>query len=85
MLRMAVLGHERSFKQTILADKSTCSVKIIACIEDSAVIKNILAHLDDNPTPLRVSCIVLACGTSWDCPCWLQKPPVRQRRLQALP
>ena len=48
-------GQRRSFKQTVFADKSTCSVKIIAGIEDPAVIKNILACLDDNPTPLRVS------------------------------
>ena len=44
---MAAPGHEQPFKQTSICGECACFVKIIASIEDPAVINQILAHLDE--------------------------------------
>jgi hypothetical protein len=55
MLRIAVAGHEQSFEQTNKRSERASFVKIIACIEDPAVIQKILAHLDDNATSVATT------------------------------
>ena len=47
---IAANGQYRSFEKTNKRSECASFVKIIASIEDPAVIQKILAHLDDNTT-----------------------------------
>ena len=40
------IGHEQSFEQTYIGREFASFIKVIARIEDPAVIQKILAHLD---------------------------------------
>jgi hypothetical protein len=48
-------GHEQPFGQTSICSECACFVKIIASIEDPAVIKQILAHLDQRVASSEVA------------------------------
>ena len=48
--RIAGNGQQQSFEKTKKHSEFTSFVKVIASIEDPAVIQKILAHLDDNTT-----------------------------------
>jgi hypothetical protein len=48
--RVAGSGHEQSFEQTNIGREFVSFVKVIASIEDPAVIQKILAHLDAKGT-----------------------------------
>jgi len=43
---MALIGHEQSLEQTNIGREFASFIKLIASIEDPAVIQKILAHLD---------------------------------------
>jgi hypothetical protein len=47
-------GHEQSFEQTAIGREFASFTKVIASIEDPAVIQKILAHLDDNATSAAI-------------------------------
>ena len=51
-MRIAAIGQLRSFEQTNKRSDCASFVKVIASIEDSVVIKKILAHLDQD-APLQ--------------------------------
>jgi hypothetical protein len=46
----SALGQEQSFEQTKISREFASFIKVIASIEDPAVIQKILAHLNDNAT-----------------------------------
>jgi len=48
------IGHEQPFEQTSICSECACFVKIIASIEDPAVINQILAHLDEKAATARL-------------------------------
>ena len=48
---IAAIGQLRSFEQTNTCSEYAGSIKLIASIEDPAVIKKILAHLDGKAPP----------------------------------
>jgi hypothetical protein len=45
-MRHSAIGHEQSFEQTNIGREFASFIKVIASIEDPAVIQKILAHLD---------------------------------------
>jgi hypothetical protein len=45
-MRITGTGHEQSFEQTNIGREFASFIKVIASIEDPAVIQKILAHLD---------------------------------------
>jgi hypothetical protein len=47
MLSIAENGHEQPFEQIGICSECASFVKLIACIENPAVIAKILAHLND--------------------------------------
>jgi hypothetical protein len=47
-MRHSAIGHEQSFEQTNKRSECDRFVKVIASIEDPAVIQKILFHVDDN-------------------------------------
>jgi hypothetical protein len=49
------LGQEQPFEQTSICSECACFVKIIASIEDPAVINQILAHLDQRVASCKVA------------------------------
>jgi hypothetical protein len=49
-LRPAGVGHEQSFEQTNIGREFASFIKVIASIEDPAVIQKILAHLGGKVT-----------------------------------
>jgi hypothetical protein len=49
-LRYAGVGQEQSFEQPNIGHEFASFIKVIASIEDPAVIQKILAHLDDKAT-----------------------------------
>jgi len=51
MLFSSEFGQLRSFEQTNTCSEYAGSIKLIASIEDPAVIKKILAHLDGKAPP----------------------------------
>jgi len=58
--RRAAMTWAQRLKRVFNIDIETCAecggdVKIIACIEDPAVIQKILAHLDDRASPADLS------------------------------
>ena len=53
-LPMTANGHLRSFEQPNKRSECASLVKIIASIEDPAVINKILAHLDEKAATIRL-------------------------------